>query len=96
MEDFEELGVDVYGLSLDDVSTMKRFAEQQELNFLLLSDPDGSVARKYDVLPESARFTKRITYVLDDKGVLRHIDGKVKVDSHGSDLLELVADMKLR
>ena len=96
MEDFEELGVDVYGLSLDDVGTMERFAEQQELNFMLLSDPDGSAGRKYDVLPEAARWTSRVTFVLDDKGVLRHIDGKVKVDSHGSDLLELVADMKLQ
>ena len=96
VEDFEDLGVDVYGLSLDDVASMAKFAEQQELNFMLLSDPDGSVGAKYDVLPEAARWTKRVTFVIDDKGVLRHVDGKVNVDSHGSDLLELVAEMKLK
>jgi len=65
------------------------FAKAQELNFKLLSDPDGSVARKYGVLTARG-YANRVTFVIDDKGVLRHIDQQVKVDSHGIDIAEVV------
>ena len=92
--DFAALGVDVYGASLDDVATQKRFHEREELNFALLSDPDGSLARKYGVLPEKARWTKRFTFVIDDKGVLRHVDREVDVNAHGTDLAVVIAELK--
>ena len=37
-EDFENYGVKVYGLSLDDVQSQAAFHKAQELNFALLSD----------------------------------------------------------
>lgn len=79
----------VVGLSVDDVSTQARFAKEQKLNFKLLSDPDGGAALKYDVLSRRG-FTNRVTFVVDPKGVLRHISDKVNVRSHGMDLVELV------
>jgi len=90
---FEEMGVTVYGMSLDDVGDMAAFAEAQELNFLLVSDPDGSAARKYGVLGDGARWTGRVTFVIDDKGILRHVDREVSVKSHGEDLVLQVADL---
>lgn len=92
--DFAELGVRVVGVSLDDVKAQARFHEEQELNFPLLSDPDGSVGRKYGVLPEQARFTKRVTFVLDDKGILRAVDDAVDVKDHGVDLALLVRELR--
>ena len=79
----------VYGLSTDDVKSQAQFAKEQELNFQLLSDPDGSMARKYDVLWREA-YTKRVTFVIDPKGVLRAIDDGVQVKSHGADLVALL------
>ena len=79
----------VYGLSTDDVKSQDQFAKEQELNFQLLSDPDGSMARKYDVLWREA-YTKRVTFVIDPKGVLRAIDDGVQVKSHGADLVALL------
>lgn len=86
--------MDVYGLSLDDVAAMAMFAKREELNFQLLSDPDGSAAAKFDVLPAKARFTKRVTFVIDDKGVLRHVDEAVKVKHHGEDLVALLRKLQ--
>ena len=40
----------MYAASLDDVASLAKFAEDQELNFPLLSDPDGSAGAMYDVL----------------------------------------------
>lgn len=84
----------VFGLSLDDVATQKRFAKAQELPFRLLSDPDGSVAAKYRVLGPGGRFARRVTFVVDPQGVVRHVDRAVSVASHGSDLAGLVRRLK--
>ena len=84
----------MFGISLDSVADQKRFHEEQELNFGLLSDPDGSAAKKYGVLPEGGRWTKCVTFIIDPKGVLRAIDDEVRVESHGNDLVERVEGLK--
>ena len=83
----------VYGLSTDDVKSQAQFAKQQELNFKLLSDPDGSMARKYDILWRDA-YTKRVTFVIDPQGVLRAIDDGVQVTQHGQDLVTLLEELQ--
>lgn len=76
-------------MSVDDVQAQAMFVKQQELNFGLLSDPDGSAARKLDVLSK-AGYTNRVTFVIDPQGVLRAIQEKVDVRAHGKDLVELI------
>jgi peroxiredoxin Q/BCP len=83
--------VRVFGISLDEVASQRRFVEEQGLNFPLLSDPDGSVARRYRTLIEGGKYTSRTTFVVDPKGVVRHVDRAVKVDSHGADLVGVVS-----
>ena len=82
----------VYGASLDDVTSLAKFAKDQELAFPLLSDPDGSAADKYGV--RRGRFTRRVTFVIDPKGVLRLIDESVDVSTHGSDLAEKIYELQ--
>jgi len=86
--------VQVLGLSLDDVQAQAKFVEQQKLNFPLLSDPDGSAAGKLGALMKDKPYAARVTFVIDDKGVLRLRDEGVKVDSHGKDLVEAIRAMK--
>lgn len=59
---------------------------------MLLSDPDGSAAKKYGVL--SGRFASRATFVIDETGKLVHIDNSVDVSSHGTDLVALVKKLQ--
>lgn len=70
------------------------FHEKEELSFALLSDPDGSAARKFGVLPKNAKWTKRATFVIDPKGVLRHATEEVDVMNHGDDLVKLLDELK--
>ena len=93
-ESLTNLVVDVYGVSMDEVSSLATFAKAQELSFSLLSDPDGSAVAKYDVAFEGRPFAKRVTFILDDAGSVRHIDREVRVDSHGEDLVELVTRLQ--
>ncbi len=94
LQDLETIGADVYGISLDSVQDQAQFVEKQELNFPLLSDPDASAANKYGVLDPAAQYTKRVTFVIDDQGVLRKIIDKVNVETHGEDLAVLVDELK--
>ena len=89
----EAKGVKVYGASLDGVKDMAAFAKEEKLNFQLLSDPDGSASRRYGVLKTDAKWTSRVTFVIDAKGVLRKIDDGVKVRSHGPDLVAAVEEL---
>ena len=82
----------MYGVSLDDVNDLAAFVKKQELEFPLLSDPDGSVALKYGV--HAGRYARRVTFVLDDEGVLRHVDTDVKVSSHGPDVVALIVELE--
>ncbi len=75
---------------MDGVSALAEFHKAQKLNFPLLSDPDGSAAAKFGSLMKGRPMSDRKTYVIDPKGVLRHIDEGVKVDSHGDDLAAIL------
>lgn len=83
-----------YALSLDDVSSLKEFAKAQKLEFKLLSDPDGSAAGKFGAMMDKRPFAKRVTFVIDPEGVLRHVDESVDVTKHGSDLVSVIKKLQ--
>ena len=60
----------------------------------MLSDPDGSVARKYGVLGDGERYARRVTFVVDPEGVVRHVDETVDVARHGAALAEVLGDLR--
>ena len=91
---FDDLSVKIYGISLDDVASQAAFAKAQKLAFPLLSDPDGSVAKKYGAMMGARPMARRMTFVIDEKGILRHIDEKVDVNSHGPDLVALIRKLR--
>jgi len=91
---WREAGLEVYGLSLDSVEDQAAFAEKHELPFALLSDPDASVAVKYGVLDPTGKFTQRLTFLIDEQGVLRQILDEVSVKTHGADVAALVKKLK--
>ncbi len=90
---FEELNAKVLGISVDPVRSQAHFHKEKELNFPLLSDPDGSAARKYGVLFKQT-FAKRVTFLIDPRGILRHVDDGVQVASHGEDVLEVLYELQ--
>lgn len=63
--DFRGLDVTVIGISRDDIDTHRRFKQQYNLPFELLSDASGEVCKKYDALVPILGIPKRITYLLD-------------------------------
>jgi hypothetical protein len=93
--DFSKLGVTAYGISFDDVALQARFAKREELNFELLCDPDQIAGKKYGTTrPGGVPYPKRVTFVIDPAGVLRHIQKKVSVRNHGANLVKIIGDLR--
>lgn len=62
LDSYHEAGVDVYGISTDDVDSHRAFAAENDLGFDLLADPDAKVAGAFDV-PVSNGRAERTTFV---------------------------------
>lgn len=72
-EVFREAGAEVIGVSSDSEESHKRFASQNRLPFILLSDKDGTVRKLYGVPSTFGLLPGRVTYVIDKEGIVRHI-----------------------
>ena len=82
----------MFGISTDDVKAQAAFAKAQNLDYPLLADPDTKAAKAYGVLMAGRPYAKRVTFVVDDKGVLRHVFQRVSVRSHGQDVADVTWD----
>ncbi len=72
-EAFEEAGAEVVGVSSDSPESHGRFASQNRLPFVLLSDGGGQVRKLYGVPSTLGILPGRVTYVIDKRGVVRHV-----------------------
>jgi peroxiredoxin Q/BCP len=72
-EQFGKLNAEVIGVSSDSIESHRRFAEKHNLSFTLLSDEGGKVRRMYGVPNTFGIFPGRVTYVIDEAGVVRHV-----------------------
>ena len=52
------------------------------------------MAKKFGVLSARRPMANRVTFIMDEKGILRHIDRSVSVSSHGGDLAKLIAELR--
>jgi peroxiredoxin len=73
---FEEQGLKLAGISYDSEAILKFFADRRKIEFPLLSDPDSSVIRAYDVLNSEAigqnkGMARPGYFFIDTKGMIR-------------------------
>ncbi|MEJ0026072.1 MAG: peroxiredoxin [Rhizomicrobium sp.] len=93
LKTFEKLGVSVIGVSKDTVASHDRFKAKYKLKTALASDPETQTAADYGVWVEKSMYGRkymgmeRATFLVDAKGVIRHIWRKVKVAGHVADVL---------
>lgn len=72
-EEFTKLGAVVIGVSADSLERHRAFASDRALPFLLLSDKDGSLRKLYEVPNVLGLVPRRVTYIIDKAGVVRHV-----------------------
>jgi peroxiredoxin Q/BCP len=94
LPDFSKVKATVIGVSKDSVASHEKFKKKFKLPFPLASDEDGKVTEAYGVWVEKSMYGRkymgieRATFLIDEKGVIRNIWRKVKVDGHAEEVLE--------
>jgi peroxiredoxin Q/BCP len=92
-------GAGVLGVSTQGVVSHQKFSWKLKLNFPLLADTDGTVGRAYGVLggdgilnklKTAAGFADRVTFIIDENGIITHILDKPDVDNHAEEVLALL------
>lgn len=92
-EQFKELGAVVIGVSKDSEASHQKFAGKYELPFILLSDPELTAIKAYDVWQEKKNYGKvsmgvvRSTFIIGGDGVIEKVMPKVKPDTNAAEVL---------
>lgn len=93
-------GAVVLGVSKDSIDSHCKFIEKQNLNFDLLSDPDGKVIEKYGAWGEKNMYGKksmgivRTTVIIGPEGKVKKVFPKVRVKGHVDAVLETLSALK--
>jgi peroxiredoxin Q/BCP len=85
----QKAGVIVFGVSTQDNTSHKAFAEKYKLPFPLLPDDKGEIAAKYKV-PVVDGKARRITYLIGKDGKVKHVWPKVTPVGHAAEILAQV------
>jgi peroxiredoxin Q/BCP len=91
---FKKIDAVILGVSPDSVESHKKFAAKYKLPFSLLSDEKKEVCEKYGVWQEKSMYGKkymgvvRTTFVINEKGIIKKIFPKVKVEGHNTEVME--------
>ena len=92
---FTNLGAEVLGVSSDSLESHKSFATHHGLPFLLLSDKEGKVRKLYGVPSTMGILPGRVTYIIDKKGIIRHIfNSQYKPKKHIEEALKILEELK--
>ncbi len=89
-------GIEVIGVSIDDVSSHEKFAGKYDLPFQLIADPEKEIVNKYGAYGEKNMYgnkkmrTHRMTFLIDEDGNIENIFKKVKTEDHANQILNAV------
>jgi peroxiredoxin Q/BCP len=96
---FQKRDTIIFGVSRDSLASHEKFKAKQRFPFELLSDPNETLCRKFDVIKEKSLYgrkfmcVERSTFLIDKAGKLRAEWRKVKVKGHAGEVLDAVAEL---
>lgn len=94
-QEFQKMGAEILGVSVDNVASHKKFAQKHNLPFTLLADPEKKAVASYGV---KSKFmfgkAKRVTFVIDRGGTIKKIYPDVDVSLHSREVLDFIASMQ--
>jgi peroxiredoxin Q/BCP len=102
LAEFKRAKVQVVGVSADSAERHRKFANKYGLQFPLLVDADRAFANACGVIGEKVLYGKRSigvirsTFIVDEKGIVRHVFRNVKVDGHAEQVKSALADLRAR
>ena len=94
-KDLSDKGYEILGVSADSQKKQSNFKEKYKFPYPLLADEDLSVIKAFGVWGEKKFMGRtfdgihRVTFVIDEKGVIEKVIDKVKAKEHAA---QIVAD----
>jgi peroxiredoxin Q/BCP len=91
---FKKEGIEILGISKDDVDSHKKFCEKMKIPYILLSDTETKVAKQFGVWGKKKFMGKeymgvvRSTFLVDEKGKIFKAYPKVKAAGHAKQVLQ--------
>ena len=93
-QNFEEKNMQILGCSADPPKKQKKFCDKQKFPYLLLSDETHEMLKDYGVWGKKKFMGReymgisRVTYIIDENGIVEKVYEKVSVKSHAQDILK--------
>lgn len=90
----QKQGYEVLGVSTDSEKSHQKFIAKEKLPFRLLADVDKTVHNKYGTWVEKSMYgrkymgTARVTFIIDEKGIINEIIEKVDTKNHTNQILK--------
>ncbi len=90
----QKKGYEVLGVSTDTEESHRKFITKEKLPFRLLADTDKQVHLKYGTWVEKSLYgrkymgTARVTFIIDENGVIKEIIEKVDTRNHAAQILK--------
>jgi len=94
---FKEKNVIVLGVSADDIESHKNFTDKFSLPFPLLADVNKNMCANYDVLVDkivhghTVKGITRITFLIDESGIIKKIWNPVEPNGHAEEILNVIS-----
>lgn len=91
----QKKGYEVFGVSTDNEKSHRKFIDKENLPFRLLADPDKVIHDAYGTWIEKSMYgrkymgTARVTYIINEKGIIESLIEKVKTDDHAAQILSI-------
>ena len=93
-DEFKSKGYKIIGVSKDTIKSHYKFIDQQELNLLLLADPEKQLIEAFDILKEKSMFGKkymgvvRSTFIINEDGQVVKEYRNIKANNHAQTVLD--------
>jgi thioredoxin-dependent peroxiredoxin len=90
----QKQGYEVLGVSTDNEKSHRKFIDKEKLPFRLLADTNKILHGAYGTWVEKNMYgrkymgTARVTFVIDENGVIQEIIGKVDTKNHAEQILK--------
>lgn len=89
----------VIGVSADSIESHKKFQENHNLNFILLSDPEHKLLEEFEAWGEKKMYGKlfmgiiRSTFLINKDGLVKKMWKNVKVKGHVDEIINSINEL---
>ena len=97
-KEFQKNNINIVGVSKDSVKAQSNFSTKNDFPYDLLSDTELDMIKAYKAWGKKKMYGKeyegivRISYLINEKGIIEQVYPKVNTSTHGEDVLESIKE----